>query len=668
MAARALLLRSFDIVAIAEFGSGTFGRTGTNTVALFLRRKAIGPETAAHYEERVAEWFKGTDNDKRRQVAYKDAPLLDRYAAHISIPSPDYKTLLCGAPNAALLAHETFLAYRRTFDSSTETKGLATKGWFKRLTNAEKQAELAKRFLAYVQTVERDKLLHFVLADQQPGPVLIMRCPTDTKEQKRFLGYEWSGAKGDEGIKLFKDADGRHLTPLYDETDRDNPAKINHAIAQNFLEKLTAVPAELENHLSLVPLAELLDFSRVSFEKQIALGAKRTVVVQSKWPIRRIEEVCVINPSKDVLRALPDGTAVSFVDMAAVSDDGRIQKTEVRPIEELRRGSYTYFADGDVILAKITPCMENGKCALAASLSNGIALGSSEFHVLRADPAKLLNAYLFAFLNRDEIREIAADNMTGSSGHRRVPESFYASMPLPLPTLDTQRTIVAECEAVDAETAKAQAEIEQAQQEIAAKVNAVYASKAPREEIAKLSTAVQYGLNEPMNETRIGFKIFRMNEIVDGRMADGGAMKYAAITPEVFADYRLHRGDVLFNRTNSIEHVGKTGLFDLEGDYCFASYLIRIVPDRAKVLPLFLTRMMNAAEWQAEAKSKAAKAINQANINAGVMKALRVPVPPLKEQERFVQAVEALESQIATARALLRTAPARKEAILKEHL
>ena len=157
-----------------------------------------------------------------------------------------------------------------------------------------------------------------------------------------------------------------------------------------------------------------------------------------------------------------------------------------------------------------------------------------------------------------------------------------------------------------------------------------------------------------------------MNEIVDGRMADGGAMKYAAITPEVFADYRLHRGDVLFNRTNSIEHVGKTGLFDLEGDYCFASYLIRIVPDRAKVLPLFLTRMMvNAAEWQAEAKSKAAKAINQANINAGVMKALRVPVPPLKEQERFVQAVVALESQIATARALLRTAPARKEADLE---
>jgi hypothetical protein len=72
-----------------------------------------------------------------------------------------------------------------------------------------------------------------------------------------------------------------------------------------------------------------------------------------------------------------------------------------------------------------------------------------------------------------------------------------------------------------------------------------------------------------------------------------------------------------------------TGLFDLNGDYCFASYLVRVVPDTAKVQPLFLTRMMNSAAFQKEAKSKAAKAINQANINATVMKNLKVPLPSL---------------------------------------
>ena len=145
-------------------------------------------------------------------------------------------------------------------------------------------------------------------------------------------------------------------------------------------------------------------------------------------------------------------------------------------------------------------------------------------------------------------------------------------------------------------------------------------------------------------------------------------MKYAAIPAEEFATYKLHRGDVLFNRTNSIEHVGKTGLFDLEGDYCFASYLVRVVPDPQKVLPLFLTCMMNSTEFQTEAKGKAAKAINQANINATTMKNLRVPVPPLPEQKKFVSRIEALEAEIATARATLAAAPALKETILKKYL
>lgn len=71
--AREILLQSFDIIAIAEFGSGTFGKTGTNTVTLFLRRKATTPDTAEHYHERVAGWFTGAENDKRKQVIYKDA-------------------------------------------------------------------------------------------------------------------------------------------------------------------------------------------------------------------------------------------------------------------------------------------------------------------------------------------------------------------------------------------------------------------------------------------------------------------------------------------------------------------------------------------------------------------------------------------------------------------
>ena len=171
-----------------------------------------------------------------------------------------------------------------------------------------------------------------------------------------------------------------------------------------------------------------------------------------------------------------------------------------------------------------------------------------------------------------------------------------------------------------------------------------------------------------MNEGGVGYKIFRMNEIIRGRMVDNGKMKCADISAEEFAKYKLNKGDLLFNRTNSIEHVGKTGLFGLDGDYCFASYLVRVVPDTGKVLPKFLEKMMNSSAFQTEAKGKASKSINQANINATVMRNIKVPVPSLAEQKKFVAKIEALEKQIAEAQAVIDGAAARKQAILQKYL
>jgi type I restriction enzyme M protein len=117
-----------------------------------------------------------------------------------------------------------------------------------------------------------------------------------------------------------------------------------------------------------------------------------------------------------------------------------------------------------------------------------------------------------------------------------------------------------------------------------------------------------------------------------------------------------------------LEHVGKTGLFDLDGDYCFASYLVRVVPDTGKVLPKFLEKMMNSSVFQTEAKGKASKSINQANINATVMRNIKVPVPTLAEQKKFVAKIEALEKQISEAQAVIDGAAARKQAILQKYL
>ena len=139
--------------------------------------------------------------------------------------------------------------------------------------------------------------------------------------------------------------------------------------------------------------------------------------------------------------------------MASVSNDGYITNKIDKPLSEIKNGSYTYFAEGDIIIAKITPCMENGKCAIATGLTNKIGFGSSEYHVLRCNE-EVLNKYLFGYLNRESVRQMAAKRMTGASGHRRVPISFYENLEIPVPPLSEQQRIVAEVETYEAEIAK----------------------------------------------------------------------------------------------------------------------------------------------------------------------------------------------------------------------
>lgn len=299
---REILIQYFDIVAIAEFGSGTFGKTGTNTVTLFLRRKKTAPDTAAHYRERVAEWFKGCDASQRKQVIYKDEHLIARYAEHINVPLDDYKTLLKGDPDGSWTKHLESV-YLDKFNASTEVAALCNARWFKALNSEKQDAAVNQRYLAFVQAIERDKIYHFVMAHDQPNPVLIIRSPIETKAIKQFLGYEWSSAKGDEGIKLIKDAHGRHLTPLYDETNRDNKEKLSQCISANFDNPITSISSELQKFAHIAKLVDMLDFSRPSFEKQLSEKTKKSVDIKTKWPKIKLGSICTFEYGKPLPEA-----------------------------------------------------------------------------------------------------------------------------------------------------------------------------------------------------------------------------------------------------------------------------------------------------------------------------------------------------------------------------
>lgn len=162
------------------------------------------------------------------------------------------------------------------------------------------------------------------------------------------------------------------------------------------------------------------------------------------WRWVRLGEVCLINPRRPSLELKPS-TPTTFVPMAAVDDKlGQIVSPEVKPFVQVKKG-YTYFIDGDVLFAKITPCMENGKSAIARKLVNGFGFGSTEFHIFRPSSA-LISEWIWFFVRRAEFRKAARNEFRGGVGQQRVPAEFLGETFVPLPPLEEQRRIVSRIE------------------------------------------------------------------------------------------------------------------------------------------------------------------------------------------------------------------------------
>lgn len=156
------------------------------------------------------------------------------------------------------------------------------------------------------------------------------------------------------------------------------------------------------------------------------------------WKVKRLRFEIETNPSKSEIK-LEESELVSFIPMEAVSVGGGLDLSNERMISEVSSG-YTYFADGDVIVAKITPCFENGKASIAENLHQGMAFGTTELHVLRCKK-DLLNKFLFFIIQSDKFMKYGESEMYGAGGQKRVPERFIKDYLIALPSLVEQKQI-----------------------------------------------------------------------------------------------------------------------------------------------------------------------------------------------------------------------------------
>ena len=257
----------------------------------------------------------------------------------------------------------------------------------------------------------------------------------------------------------------------------------------------------------------------------------------------RLQDICEINPR---IPRIDDDTEVSFVPMTSVSEDGEIDTSDIRPYIDVKKG-YTSFKEDDVLFAKITPCMENGKGAIARGLKNGYGCGSSEFHVLRTK-GQVMPEWIYYLTSWSYFRREAEKHMTGSAGQRRVPKLYLENYEIRLPELSDQeyqvQTLTHIKEVIDYRKAELVAfeELTKARfVELTESVNTV----ATR--MGDIATYINGYAFKPTDWTESGLPIIRIQNLNDVNA------KYNYFDGKIDSKYLVTTGDVLVSWATHLE-------------------------------------------------------------------------------------------------------------------
>ncbi len=374
---------------------------------------------------------------------------------------------------------------------------------------------------------------------------------------------------------------------------------------------------------------------------------KKTIVqVNQKWPMVELGEVCELNPKKSEIKNVSGDIEVSFVPMVDLSDNGMF--FEIKQTKKLSEvlGGYTYFCNNDVLLAKVTPCFENGKSGIARGLTNNIGFGSSEFVVLRASE-RIIPELVYRYVSSEKFREIGIPQMTGTGGLQRLPTSFISKFQIPLPPLVVQHEIVTELDSY-------QKIIDGARQVVENYKPAIKFD--PSWKLTELGNVVSFvssgstPLGGKENYLEKGILFIRSQNILKGACDFSDAVY---ISPETHANMRrsqVKQFDVFLNITGA--SIGRSALMReaIEANVNQHVSIIRL--QREKLLPEFLVLVLNQDTLQQTISTIQSGASRQA-LNYEQIRQLTIPLPTQEEQRQIIAQIEKEQKRVQATKELV---------------
>lgn len=661
--AREIILKCFDIVALAEFGSGTFGQTGTNTVTMFLRRKETNTPDADHYKNRVNSWFAQRDETN---AVYQDEHLLGLYCNHCGYQLEDYKTFVGGKIDDGFLNTETVQAYYASFfgnqrnamkDVCDEAKTIRNKYLSRANTRTYKQLPLVeqnqikeKDFLNFVTAIEKEKVYYFVLAHAVSQPVLLIKSPTSTSDVKKFLGYGWSDSKGNEGIQYLNigkakssdDEDGEDddtmsqirgidgvQTPLFNPANLFDDDKINTLIRKNFMGEEVVIPKNLETYVTKGRLVDMLDFTRTAFTKEFKTSLRKKQI-EYRWNSSLMEDIL-----------LPIKGSISKIANEQLLEEGQwpVLTQETDKIISGYTNQDNPITDVPLIL------FGDHSCTLKY-VDFPFFRGADGTQLIKTSEEKgCLNKYLYYFLSSIEIE---------NSGKYERHFKYVKKLRVPLPPMDVQKKIVEECEKIDAQVERNNAVILDVISEISATIDAL---KGQRQSLKSFMT---YG------KGRVDYAEIAPNSYIstDNMLQNCEGVKPYEGVPNVGTVVAYQKGDILLS--NIRPYLKKLWMADCYGG-CSPDVLVLHNEKEDSVDSAFIYYSLRRQEFFDYIMSDI-KGMKMPRGKKETIEKYEITLPSLEIQKEVVKKLQKLDEQIKEANQQIANASSAKQAILDKYL
>ncbi|MGI7622359.1 restriction endonuclease subunit S [Campylobacter coli] len=663
---REILFQNFDFIAIVELGNQTFGATGTNTIILFLRKK----ETFKQENHLISQDYSlikeriETENLKDNENFYQN--YLSAYCDFRKFDKELYSNFLNGNLDSNLAELEAFKDYRNAFRQTSDYKKLKESKIYKE--SKDKQDLEDKAFLAYAQAIEKDKLLYFSLSLNQE--VLIIKSPSDIKEQKKFLGYEWSNRKGDEGLKELHEP---YLSPLFERGNPQNETKLNTLIYKSFLNTLDVIPQELQTYATKARLVDMIDFEKVEFNKAISLNPKtQREEIKSQYPLVKLK-IC----GDFFMGGTPSRKNINYwngdIKWLTISDYSNrqvIMDTKEKITREGFKNSNAKMIQKGAVVVSIYATI--GRVGIL-----GEDMTTNQAIVAIIPNEEFINKYLMYAIDYFKFQLY---NEVITTSQQNINLGILQNMVIPKPPLEIQKQIVAECEKIEEQYNTLSLSIKEYQNLIKAMLqkcgiiedNQEYELNSILDKINNLckinldseflssfnKTIKEYALSNPIFKLSIGKRVLN-NELLE----NGQIPVYSANVLEVFG---------FVNKEILQDYDNDSVLWGIDGDW-----MVGFIPKNKKFYPTDHCGVLRVDDTKINAKY-ISFILNEAGKKQGFsrklrasidrIKALRVKLPSLEFQDQIADITDKIEKKINEYKIELDRLEKEKEKILQKYL